>query len=693
MKRLVISLFCGGLFLMAPHCMAAASDDHETSSVFRFSDLSALSIEQLWQQAEKNKSKDGKGLKIGGQSYNTGWGTMARSTLAINMEGSKGELSLLVGMDDDTLPNKGHVNFKVLGDDKVLWESSVMETGDKAKECKVGIDGVRVLLIVSEPVENGYYYNHADWINGEIAYSGKTPEVFALPKEEKYILTPPAPDTPRITGAKVYGVRPNHPFLYKIPCTGKKPLEYSVEGLPEGLKLDSETGIITGKIAQKGDYPVKFSAKNSLGSFERDFTIKCGDKIALTPPMGWNSWNCFAGSVSEKKIRTAAKAMAESGLMDYGYGYINIDDYWTMNPKLPYDKDLNGPERHDDGNINVNKRFKDMKALFDYIHSFGLKGGIYSSPGPYTCGLCVASFDHEFLDAKKFGEWGVDYLKYDTCTYTPDMESSRTRKIDWDKTNLDKVLEKFPKLRTDVAPFALMDYALRTSADRDIVFSLCQYGGADVWKWGDLVGGSCWRTTGDISDRWCCLRYIWSRQRELYPYAGPGHWNDPDMLVIGPLGWGTVRPSRLTPSEQYTHFTLWSMLCSPLLLGCDLSQLDDFTLNIFCNHEVLEVNQDPLGNQAKMIMTTSYKSDGAALELWSKSMEDGSTVVGFFDVREAYEPSAKEVRIPWQKLIGADKPSRVRDLWRQKDVDIAEGSDCVVAPLPAHGVQLLRIWK
>ncbi len=472
---------------------------------------------------------------------------------------------------------------------------------------------------------------------------------------EYVILTPQPSPEPKINGPQIYGVRPGNPFLYRIPVTGVRPMKFSVENLPEGLHLNSQKGIITGTIEKKGEFILTFKAENKLGSAERKFKIVCGNKIALTPPMGWNSWNCFASSVSEKKVHSAAEAMIKSGLVNHGWSYINIDDYWETKPGSD-DSTLIGKPRDKEGNIIPNKRFPDMKALADFIHSNGLKMGIYSSPGPLTCGGCIGSLGHEENDAEQYGRWGVDYLKYDWCSY------------DGDRNNIHDLMK----------PYIVMRKALNT-VKRDIVFSLCQYGMGNVWEWGAKVGGNSWRTTGDINDTWDRMSQIGFSQDSLAKYAGPGHWNDPDMLVVGLVGWGeNLHPTRLTPNEQYTHISLWCLLSAPLLIGCDMTKLDKFTLGLLTNDEVLAVDQDTLGIQASRV---SRKGDA---EVWAKKLEDGSEAVGLFN------RGSKKIKITAGfKVLGLGKKCSVRDLWRQKDLGLFENQ--FTAEVPPHGVVLVKI--
>ena len=473
-----------------------------------------------------------------------------------------------------------------------------------------------------------------------------------------YILTPKPSPKPRINGPKVFGVRPGSPFLFIIPATGTRPMEVAAEGLPQGLTLDKATGRITGMVKGRGTFSVIITAKNALGSATRPFRIEVGDRIALTPPLGWNSWNCFADAVDDNKVRSAADAMVNSGLVNHGWTYINIDDCWEIKPNSD-DPMLIGEPRNASGMINTNRKFPDMKSLSDYIHSKGLKMGIYSSPGPLTCAGFTASYQYEEKDAVQYELWGIDYLKYDWCSYD---------RIAKDRTTLTE-LQK---------PYFVMRAAL-DKVKRDIVYSLCQYGMGDVWKWGGEVGGNSWRTTGDITDTWQSMSEIGFSQAGHELYAKPGNWNDPDMLVVGKVGWGPqLHPTRLTPNEQYTHISLWSLLCSPLLIGCDMTQMDEFTQNLLTNDEVLEVSQDPLGKQAARV------SKDGDLEVWGKELEDVSKAVGLFN-RGVWK---SEIKVRWSDLGIAGK-QMVRDLWRQKD--IGDFSEEFKASVPRHGVVLIKI--
>lgn len=641
-------------------------------------ELDISKTDQQWGEPRRNRSVDNRPLRIGGQNFERGLGTHAESTLVLDLHGTATRFTARVGVDDECQGTRASVRFHVLGDGRTLWESGILHGGDAAQPVEVDLHGVRRLILLVTDAGDGIDYDHADWAEARFDYVGARPEVAAPPREEPYVLTPPPPPTPRINGARVVGCRPGHPFLFRIPATGERPMRFAASGLPEGLKLDPATGIITGVVKQRGEYKVRLSAKNRLGRAERELRIRCGDQIALTPPMGWNSWNCFAGSVTAEKVLSAAKAMVRSGLVNHGWTYINIDDFWEQKPGSD-DPTLGGPGRDAQGRIVPNPRFPDMKALCDAIHAMGLKVGIYSSPGPRTCGGCLGSFDHERLDAQQYAEWGIDYLKYDWCSYRPELEAQRSHPVDLHRFESAWAPPEFQSRRPLMVPYAIMRDAL-DRVPRDIVFSLCQYGMGNVHEWGARVGGNCWRTTGDIRDTWGSMAGIGFNQAGREAYAGPGHWNDPDMLVVGRVGWGPqLHPTRLTPNEQYTHISLWCLLSAPLLIGCDMTQLDDFTLNLLTNDEVLEVNQDPLGRQAARVAREG------ATEVWAKPMEDGSLAVGLFN----RGPLPARVTARWSdlKLTGAH---RVRDLWRQRD--LGEFSGEFSSQVPRHGVTLVRIW-
>jgi alpha-galactosidase len=639
--------------------------------------LDALNLKEAVQgsgQPCKNRSVYGESLVIAGEKFARGFGTHSESRIFVNLAGGARSFTAAVGVDDAVKDKpQASVEFYVVGDGKVLWQSGVMKSGDAARRCHLNVAGVTSLLLKVGDADDGIAFDHADWADARFEAAGS--QSFSTscepmaPAVAPYILTPRSPASPRINGARVAGVRPGSPFLFAIPATGERPMKFSVMSLPPGLKLDPNTGCITGTLKKRGEFVVTLRAQNARGRAEKKLRIVCGDQIALTPPMGWNSWNCFADVVSADKVKAAADAMVKSGLINHGWTYINIDDFWQVNPERTNDPSLQGPARAANGSIRPNPRFPDMRELTDYVHDRGLKIGLYSSPGEFTCGGCVGSYQHEDLDAQQYARWGFDYLKYDFCTY-------------WKVANQEAgggpsnytlgIMQK---------PYRLMEAALQ-QADRDIVYSLCQYGMGEVWKWGGQVGGHCWRTTGDIKDTWKSVSEIGFHQDIAAPFAKPGNWNDPDMLVVGQVGWGNPHPTRLTTDEQYTHISLWCLLSAPLLIGCDMEKLDDFTLSLLTNDEVLAIDQDALGRQATCVV-----KDGD-LRVYQKVLEDGGHAVGFFNL--GLEPVLLTFK-DFAKL-GLGGRLRVRDLWRQSnagEVDTVKGN--LPLAIPAHGVVLYKL--
>jgi alpha-galactosidase len=504
-------------------------------------------------------------------------------------------------------------------------------------------------------------------------------------------LTPSPRAEPRINGPSVVGARPHVPFLYTVPVTGERPIEFGVDRLPAGLRLDTSTGQIFGQATLDGKeilkngydgtstfphvdsvgglmYDVVLTARNSRGAASKKFRIYIGEEICRTPPLGWNSWNCWAGAVDQDKVLRSARAMVASGLINHGWTYINIDDTWQ------------GPRGGSFGGLQGNEKFPDMKALCDQIHAMGLKAGIYSTPwvtsyakfpggssddpkGLWSKELADQKLwrfgSHSFAenDVKQWAAWGFDYLKYD-----------------WSPIDVPHVEEISKAVR---------------SCGRDIVLSLSN--SAPFEHAGDFSRlANCWRTTGDIWDGWETNTGDWQygvseigfNQDRWAPFARPGHWNDPDMLVVGHVGWGpALHLTKLTPDEQYSHISLWCLLSAPLLIGCDMERLDPFTVGLLSNDEVLAVDQDALGQHALRAGTVG------AVDVFSKQLEDGSRALGFFNRARQSET------VTYNKLgrIGLPGKFKVRDLWRQKDLEVAKGS--LKLTIPGHGVVLLKLTR
>ncbi|WP_319268604.1 putative Ig domain-containing protein [uncultured Draconibacterium sp.] len=492
-----------------------------------------------------------------------------------------------------------------------------------------------------------------------------------------YILTPPAKAQPQINGASVFGVRPGSPFIYTIPATGSRPMEFSVKHLPEGLTVDSQTGRISGKIKDttEKDYTVKLMAKNEKGKDTKEFTIKVGQTICLTPPLGWNSFNCWARrDVTQERVLESARAMVDKGLINYGFSYMNIDVGWPNSRGGKFNA------------IQPNEKFPDIKAMFDEIHALGLKGGIYSSPWITTYGAGaggssdnkdghweksmidprytklkdtqwrrVGKYKFHSNDVKQWVDWGVDYLKYD---WSP----------------------------IDSVSLVLMADELE-SCGRDIVYSISnntKFNMANLVK----TRVNCFRSGGDLKDRWDTdgkawnMLQAWEMQNKwLEVYRGePGHFLDPDMMVVGKqmMQSKELVPSRLTADEQYTHITLWTLWASPMLMGCPVDQMDDFTFNLFSNSEVLDIHQDATAVGGIPV----FQKDG--IEIVVKDLENGEKAIGLFN-KNATE---QVVTMDWE-TVGLEGKKKLRDVWRNKDIGTFK--DSFSASVRSHGTILIRV--
>jgi alpha-galactosidase len=631
--------------------------------------LSSLNLSAMssgWGQPHADKSVQDKPLSIGGKIFEKGVGTHASSKMRLKLDGKALRFSAFVGVDDEINRANGTVRFRVLGDAKTLWDSGIMKAGAPAKPLDVDLKGVSMLVLMVDDAGDGVGFDHADWADAKFTMLGDArPEPQVPPVEKPYILTPKPSPKPRINGPKIFGARPGSPFLYTIPATGSRPMTFAVDKLPDGLTVDSTNGRITGVLKEKGEFTTLVKVSNSLGKTEREFKIVSGEMLALTPHMGWNSWYVWENHVTDKIMRDAADAMVNSGMIDHGYMYVNIDDCWAVKPGTQ-DASLSGELRDSQGRINSNKRFPDMNALTDYIHSKGLKAGLYTSPGRTTCAGHAGSYQFEEQDARRFAEWGFDFLKHDWCSYS-DVAPS-------------------PKLDDFKRPYQLMGDILKKQK-RDIVLNLCQYGMGDVWKWGREVGGHSWRTAGDLGGSFQGIAAALFRdgfdvysQMELHKYGGPGGWNDPDYLLLGHISnWGgqTV-PTPLTPNEQYTHVSLWCILAAPLIFSGDIARLDEFTLSLLTNDELLDVDQDSLGKPGKRIA----KQD--EIEVWSRDLEDGSKAVGLFNRGEI----ETNVIASWNTL-GLQGKHAVRDLWRQ--IDLGSFDEKFSASVPPHGVVMIKV--
>ena len=675
-SKVMASVFKYGIWFLSCgiSTMIAKADDAQTSPANDcwLSSLDLSKMRQDYGKAQLDRSIDQHPISIGGISFKHGVGTHANSLLYVDLHKKAQHFTASVGVDDDAGGQSARVRFKIYGgDNKLLWKSPAMKTGQPPLAVDLDVRGIDKLLLVASAAGDGIAFDHADWADAKVTYREQAPTALDLPESDPGILTPPSGDMPRINGPDVFGVRPKSPFLYTVPVSGKGPFQISADNLPAQLSLDPQTGQITGSLPGVGKYEVVFHAKNAVGIAKKRFQIIVGNQIRLTPPMGWNSWNCWGDSVSREKVVISAKAMVSTGLIQHGWTYINIDDGW---------QGIRGGEVN---GIQPNKKFPDMKALADQIHSMGLHFGIYSTPwqGSYasyigsSCDNADGTYDwikagehNEFFkyqekandsnhhggygkfsfvepDVKQWAAWGVDYLKYD---WRP----------------------------IDVAHVQPMSEALEKSG-RDIVFSLSNSAsithGAD---WARL--SNCWRTSDDIFDNWPSMIGEALYTAKWSAFVGPGHFNDPDMLVVGRVGWGNPHPSGLTRDEQYTHISFWSLLSAPLLIGCDMGKLDDFTLNLLTNDEVLAIDQDSLCQAPNIVR------DDEDQKVVIKKLADGALALGLFNLGPL--PAKMSVQFKDLNLSGTQS---ARDLWKQKGLGTFDRA--IEANVDSHGVVFLKL--
>ncbi|GAB4021514.1 NPCBM/NEW2 domain-containing protein [Spirosoma migulaei] len=662
LRGLLFALICG---------IGAKTYAQKTTAIW-LDDLTIKSFSEGIPAVLGKTNAAGDSMLMNRQYFNHGVGVNATSILAFYLDGKAAGFTALVGVDDKGNKELPHT-FYVIGDRKILFDSGEMKLGDTPKKVSIDLTGIKRLGLLVKVNDEGRTKVYSNWANAQFVMLDNHRPTTIPNSDEKYILTPASPKTPRINSATVFGATPNNPFLYTIATTGERPMQFSAIGLPKGLSLDEKTGIISGKVAQRGTYVATLKTKNALGEATKKLTIKIGDTIALTPPIGWNGWNSWARNIDQEKVIASADAMVKMGLRDHGWTYINIDDAWQ------------GKRGGKFNAIQPNEKFPKFGDMVEYIHGLGLKVGVYSTPmitsyagyiggssnfenGQLTDSIVankrafryVGKYRFETNDARQLADWGIDYLKYDWRIEVPSAER--------------------------------MSVALKQSG-RDILYSISNSAPfANVKDWARLTNS--YRTGPDIRDSWYSLFVSAFTLDKWAPYGGPGHWNDPDMMIVGNVTTGTqLHPTRLTPDEQYSHVSLFSLLAAPLLIGCPIEQLDAFTLNLLTNDEVIAIDQDPLGKSARLVM------DEKGIQLWLKPLEDGSYAVGLFNVGdfgktpESYfrwgdEPT-KSFTFNFTK-IGLSGKYRLRDVWRQKDVGTFTGS--FKTDIRHHGVVLLRMF-
>ena len=659
-------------FLILFACLAFSEICPAQTTRFYADELTIKSFSQGIPSIAGKTNAAGDSMRIQKKVYRRGIGVQSLSVLTFLLDQKATDFHAMIAPDDAANPENRY-SFLVLADRKVLFESGEMAVGDLPKQVDVDLRGVKRLGLLVQVKNHNLLRSMANWADAYFTMVGNAKPTQIPNDGERYILTPKANDFPRINSPTVFGARPGNPFFYAIAATGAGKLLYTCRNLPLGLQLDTQTGIITGTVKKPGTYLVGLEVKNLKGLAKKELRIEIGDKISLTPPIGWNGWNSWSRSIDQEKVIASTDAMVTKGLKSHGWSYINIDDSWE------------GYRGGEFNAIQPNEKFPAWQQMIDYIHAKGLKLGVYSTPMLTTyAGYVGASslfptgdfpdsirankrsyryigpYRFEDADAKQMAKWGVDYLKYD-----------------W---------------RIELRSAEIMSEALKKSG-RDIHYSISNSAPfANAKDWARLTNS--FRTGPDIRDSWLSL-YISSFENERWnPFVGPGHWADPDMMIVGNVTTGTeMHPTRLTPDEQYSHVSLFSLLAAPLLIGCPIDQLDDFTLNLLSNDEVIEINQDPLGKPAEKLKTVN------GVQVWLKKLANGDYALGLFNV--ANWGNTPETFFRWGDEKSVDFKISVselglsgnyvfRDVWRQKD--FSHGSTWS-GQIAHHGVQFLRLKK
>jgi len=620
-------------------------------------DLSA--IKQDFGRPRINASVMGNPLHIAGTKFTRGIGTHAGSKFTLALDGKAIGIQGLAGIDEGIFPEMGSAEFLIIADGQVLWRSGIMNRTMQAKPFSLDLTGKQTCELLVFDGNDNIFSDHANWVETIfIVQKGYTPTPFIRPREGEYIVTPNESLLPIIHGKKMYGARPGNTIRHHIPITGIEPISIGISQLPIGLSYDSSNRVISGSISKPGMYSCTIIAENPLGKTEFPFIFRIGDTISYSAPIGWSSWYAHWEFVTEKDIYTAAHALRSSGLQDYGYEYILIDDGWQDTSHLA---SING--------LQPAKKFPNLPGLIDSLHTLGFKVGMYSSPGSKTCVLLPGSLGHEAQDADYFCSLKADLVKYDWCGYQSVYDSLL-------KTN------QFTPEELAKAPYAKLG-ALLSACNHDIFYMLCQYGNNDVWKWGRSVGGHAWRTTTDIQDNWWSMSNIVGfRQAGLESFAGHNGWNDMDHLRMGySQPFPFTKKTELTSHEQYTQVSLWALLNSPLILSMHMDSIDAFTLSLLTNHEVLNMHQDPLGIQGGRLYKNIWQ------EIWSKPLSNGGLAIGFFNRDDVGEQSMSITR----EALGLSTSMEyvIRDLWTHQELGIL--GDELIYTVPSHGVTLIAL--
>lgn len=660
--------------------------------------LSSLDLTQAKQgfgEPGRDKTVDGHPLTLHGQTFTHGFGTHSPGILAVALNGGSRRFTATVGIDDEVANGRGSAEFQILGDEnKPLWRSGVMHQGQPPKLVDVDLHGVKAITLRVTTGGDGFEFDHADWADARFDVTGARPQTTAWkpPVANPSIAMTPSPEKPDIRPPFVAGARPGTSFLWTVAAGGLRPMTFSARGLPRGLTLNAQTGTIAGAVAKAGDYAIQMQAKNQYGRAEQTLHLKIGDKLVLTPPLGWNSYDAFGDAATAAQVLANARYLA-ANMQPVGWDTVVVDYRWyDLNPMSHPDNGSPGEVLSMDANgrlVAAPTRFPGgFKALADQLHALGLKFGIHIMRGiprnAVQANLPIEGTAYHAADAANTG---------DTCGWCPDMYGVRGATAAG-RAYYDSLFRLYASWGVDYVKMDDTSSPYHTDeieavhdaiakCGRSIVYSLSP-GETPVEQGAHVAAhANLWRVSGDFWDSWNALDHEFTLGARWHDFAAPGHWPDADMLPLGHLSVanrpvGKSRQTNFTHPEQMTLLSLWSLLPSPLMVGANLPDNDPWTLALLTNPEVLAVNQDALGAPGKRVAGLDE------WEVWTKPLADGSIGVGLFnrgDFDETATVTAKD--------LGLSGRYTIRDLWRRKDM--GEFAGRFSTPVPAHGVVLLRL--
>lgn len=601
-----------------------------------------------------NLSTDGNALRMKGVTYPYGVGVHAPSQIDIKTNGAT-RFFALIGIDDEVDPtfrpeDHGIAEYKILKDGTTEVMKGTLKRNDaKAVSIDLDISGYKFISLVVNTAGQDWA-DHVDWVNAGFEYTGTAP--YTVTNAD--MLNPPGI---QMESARIFYSQPNVKMMHRF-ATNSPQAVLSVENLPAGLAFNSKRNLVEGKISTKGTYNYILKAKDNENENSFTITVHVSDSlISPTPLMGWMSWNIFQDKINETNLKQVADLLVSTGLKDVGFNYVLIDDHW------------HGKSRDANGFLDCDRtKFPaGMKSLVDYIHSKGLKAGIYSDAAENTCGGEIGSLNYEEKDAQQYASWGFDFLKYDYCYAPKDVNVAKIR-------------------------YKKMSDALKKTG-RPFYFNICEWGDRKPWLWAAEAGGHAWRVSWDSRDTWdhgaydgghCGVIQAIDVMKPLALYAGPNQFNDLDMMCVGL--YGTGKPSSangaagMNDTEYRSQFSLWSMFASPLLISFDLSKMNAATKAILTNKEVLAINQDPMGQQASCI----YSENGK--EVFMKDLENGDVAIALLN-RNA---TTQTITVRLEDLFLSGEYT-VRDLWKQENTGIVNSE--ISTLVNSHETKLYRLSK